>query len=120
MTMMRTKHVYVDNIQVQQILINLLRNAVEAVADTLVRIIVIATRFEHGSCSISISDSGPGIAKSMEAKLFEPFESSKADGTGIGLSISRTIAESHGGKLEYGPSQLGGACFTVTLPTEPQ
>jgi two-component system sensor kinase FixL len=108
--------VLVDAVQAQQILINFLRNAVDAVSTTDRRRITITSRLDGEFCAISVNDSGPGIAPDMVAKLFEPFASDKADGVGIGLSISRTIAESHGGRIEHGTSSLGGACFTVKLP----
>ncbi|KPF74355.1 hypothetical protein IP88_08100 [alpha proteobacterium AAP81b] len=114
--------VFGDDIQVQQILINLLRNAVDAASGRAERKIVISTRLAGSYLAFAVDDSGAGVAKAMEARLFEPFESSKPDGMGIGLSISRTIAESHGGRLEYEPSVLGGARFTVLLPisTDPE
>lgn len=109
--------VFGDDIQFQQILINLLRNAADAVSGRADRQIVISTRRVGSYLAFAVDDSGPGVAKGMEARLFEPFESSKPDGMGIGLSISRTIAEAHGGRLEYEPSVLGGARFTILLPS---
>jgi two-component system sensor kinase FixL len=108
---------HVDSIQVQQVIINLLRNAVEAVTGREDRRIVLSTRLINGYCALAIDDSGPGVDEAVVPRLFEPFESSKQNGMGIGLSISRTIAESHGGKIEYARSELGGARFTVLLPT---
>lgn len=108
--------VFVDDIQFQQILINLLRNAAEAVSGQAERQIVISTRLANSYVAFAVDDNGPGVAKAMEARLFNPFESSKPDGMGIGLSISRTIAEAHGGRLEYEASVLGGARFTILLP----
>jgi PAS domain S-box-containing protein len=112
--------VYGDDIQFQQILINLLRNAVEAVSGRAERRIVVSTRRSGRHVAFAVDDTGPGVANAMEARLFEPFESSKPNGMGIGLSISRTIAESHGGRLEYEPSVLGGARFTILLPRSAQ
>ncbi|MBC7576471.1 MAG: PAS domain-containing protein [Tardiphaga sp.] len=106
-------------IQVQQILINLLRNAVEAVAGQPVRKIVVSTLLVGDHCAFAVNDSGPGVAEAMVARLFEPFETSKAHGLGIGLSICRTIAEANGGKLNYRRSVLGGADFTILLPINP-
>jgi two-component system sensor kinase FixL len=111
--------VHVDSIQAQQVIINLLRNAVEAVSGGVERKIVVSTRLENGFCALAVDDTGPGVNAAIAARLFEPFESSKANGMGIGLSISRTIVESHGGKIEYTASALGGACFTVLLPIGP-
>ena len=106
-----------DDIQLQQILINLLRNAVDAVAGRAERRIVVSTRLSGSYVAFAVDDTGPGVATAMEGRLFEPFESSKPDGMGMGLSISRTIAESHGGRLEYERSVLGGARFTILLPS---
>jgi PAS domain S-box-containing protein len=111
--------VHVDRIQVQQVIINLLRNGVEAVTGRDDRKIVVSTRLLNGFCALAIDDTGPGVNDVMANRLFEPFESTKANGMGIGLSISRTIVESHGGKIEYERSSLGGARFTVLLPIGP-
>ncbi len=109
-------NVLVDGIQIQQVIINLLRNAVDAVVGTMRREIVIATTVRDGFWAVKISDSGPGVTADMEGRMFESFQTTKAHGTGIGLSISRTIAEAHGGQIHYEPSDLGGAAFTLVLP----
>ena len=91
--------VSVDPIQIQQVVINLIRNAVEAVRDAPRREIAISSRAADGMAEIRIDDSGAGISAEMMTSLFDAFASSKPDGMGIGLSISRTIVEAHEGKL---------------------
>ena len=108
--------VAVDPIQLQQVLINLIRNAVEAVAGMARREVLVAMRAGTGTIELRVEDSGPGIAPAMMDSLFEAFTSSKPDGMGVGLSISRTIVEAHGGSLSAANKEGGGACFRVTLP----
>ena len=105
-----------DPIQLQQVLINLIRNAVEAVAGVARREVLVAMCAGAGTIELRVEDSGPGIAPEMMGSLFEAFVSSKPDGMGVGLSISRTIVEAHGGTLSAANKESGGACFRVTLP----
>jgi two-component system sensor kinase FixL len=105
-----------DPIQLQQVLINLIRNAVEAVTGMKRREVLVAMRAGTGIIELRVEDSGPGIAPAMMDNLFEAFTSSKPDGMGVGLSISRTIVETHGGTLAAANKEGGGACFRVTLP----
>lgn len=108
--------VLVDRVQIQQVLINLLRNAVEALQDASRREIVIGTSIiDAETCEVFVHDSGPGVPREIESKLFSPFNSSKPEGMGIGLSISRTIIESHGGRISYESGEDGGATFRFTL-----
>lgn len=107
-----------DNIQLQQVLFNLMRNAVEALetsGEDKPRM-KIATNREGRSIEIDVIDNGPGISRELVDRLFRPFSSHKASGMGVGLSISRRILEAHGGMLSYHPSPGGGACFRLTLP----
>lgn len=106
----------VDRIQVQQVLVNLIRNAVEAMQDSARRELTIATMQSDGHLQILVSDTGPGIDAQAEANLFKPFVTTKKDGMGIGLSISRTIAEAHGGNLQYSANGDGGSTFILKLP----
>lgn len=106
----------VDGVQIQQVLINLLRNAVQALDAAERRDIVVRTRSLDGVCQILVEDSGPGVAPDVMERLFEPFNSTKAEGMGIGLSISRTIVEAHHGTIQYETSGLGGALFQISLP----
>ena len=105
-----------DPIQLQQVVINLIRNAVEAVRDAPRREIGVFARATGDEMTLGIDDSGPGIPPEMLGRLFEAFVSSKPDGMGVGLSISRTIVEAHGGTLAAANGAAGGACFRVNLP----
>ncbi len=105
-----------DPIQIQQVFINLIRNAFEAVRDMPRREITISTRAAEGFVELRVDDSGPGIAPGMLDTLFEAFVSSRPDGMGVGLSISRTIVEAHEGRLSAANLESGGASFLVALP----
>jgi two-component system, LuxR family, sensor kinase FixL len=111
----RTK---VDRIQIQQVIMNLVRNAIDALSAHDRREIVLQSRInEMGQIEISVADSGPGVEEVTAKRLFTPFMTTKKDGTGLGLAICRTIVEAHGGRLWYERSPLGGASFKFTLPT---
>jgi two-component system sensor kinase FixL len=105
-----------DPIQIQQVLINLLRNAIEAMADSSPRHLSISVRAADGLAEVQVADSGPGIPEERRGTLFEPFVSTKPSGMGIGLSICRTIVESHGGRISAGERDGGGAVIAFTLP----
>ena len=108
--------VMTDKVQIQQVLLNLIRNSVEAMAETKQREIVIATvPTEDGMVEVSVSDTGPGIAPEIAQALFQPFVTTKRQGMGVGLSISRTIVESHGGKIWVEENPTGGTTFRFTL-----
>ncbi len=108
--------VVADRVQIQQVVFNLVRNALEATAGRSPREIVVATRAAAtGELEISVADTGPGLGEDPEA-VFRPFASTKASGMGIGLSICRTIVEAHGGRLRAEPRPGGGAVFRFTLP----
>ncbi len=109
--------VIVDRVQVQQVLINLMRNAMEAMRDSERKELVVATSNDGDMLNVEVSDTGPGIAEEIAAQLFQPFVTTKPGGMGIGLSISRRIIESHGGELTARRNEAGGATFTFTLPT---
>ena len=108
--------VSVDPIQIQQVFINLIRNAAEAVEGLPGGEIKVSSRIRDGLAEILVDDSGPGIAPDMMGRLFDSFVSSKPGGMGVGLSISRTIVEAHGGKLTLEKREAGGASFCVALP----
>jgi two-component system sensor kinase FixL len=111
--------VLVDPIQIQQILVNLLRNAVEATKNVPTPEVRIATRSADGPVLVSVDDNGPGIPDQEFRHLFKAFSSSKG-GLGLGLAISKTIAQTHGGDLLVDPGGAGrGACFTLRLPLPP-
>lgn len=107
-----------DELQLEQVFLNLLRNAIDATAQIPAgrRRITIEAIAAAGAVEIAFEDNGSGIAANFEPLLFEPFETTKATGMGLGLSISRQIVESHGGKLWYERGEGGGARFAVRLP----
>jgi two-component system, LuxR family, sensor kinase FixL len=108
--------VRVDRIQIQQVLINLVRNAVEAMAGSDRREVVITTRPAGSMVAIEVADTGPGIAPGHMDSLFSEFMTTKSEGLGLGLPISRTIIEAHGGEIRAGNRPEGGAVFRFTLP----
>jgi two-component system, LuxR family, sensor kinase FixL len=108
--------VVADKVQVQQVLLNLMRNAVEAMAGSARRDLVLSTVAADGMVIINVADTGPGIDAEMEAQLFQPFVTTKPHGMGVGLSISRTIVEAHGGRIWTEPNPGGGTIFRFTLP----
>jgi two-component system, LuxR family, sensor kinase FixL len=110
--------VSVDPVQLQQILINLIANACEAMRGSSRREIAVSSRLANGIVEITVDDTGPGIAPDMVDRIFETFVSSKPDGTGLGLSISRTIVEAQGGRITAANRESGGASFRVALPIE--
>jgi two-component system sensor kinase FixL len=109
--------VFVDKIQIQQVLLNLLRNAAEAVADQERREIALITEEEDDSVRISVVDNGPGIPDEVRARLFQPFVTTKQAGMGVGLSICQTIIAAHDGRLWAESNPEGGTIFRLTLPT---
>lgn len=109
--------VQADRIQVQQALINLVRNAVEAVSGQPARRIRLCGRRLDRTCyQLSVEDSGPGVAPEHVDAIFRPLMTTKRAGMGLGLSVTRKIVEAHGGTLEVDRSPLGGAAFRFTLP----
>ncbi len=109
-------HVLVDKIQIQQVLLNLLRNALEAMQTSDRRELIISTRPTEGEMvAIDVSDTGSGISPDVASRLFQPFVTTKKQGMGVGLSISRTIIESHGGQITVDSNPAGGTIFRFTL-----
>lgn len=109
--------VEVDRIQIQQVLINLTRNAVQEMQSSERREVVISTRpGPDEMIEVSVADTGGGIPESVRDALFSPFNSTKTEGLGIGLSISRTIVEAHHGKIWAEDDNGEGAVFRFTLP----
>jgi two-component system sensor kinase FixL len=113
----KVRMVLADRIQVQQVLINLIRNATEVMADMPgPRMLTIGAAARRGMAEISVSDNGPGIRPEVAERLFSPFSSTKRDGMGVGLSICRRIIEAHGGTMWLHEAPTGGADFRFTLP----
>jgi PAS domain S-box-containing protein len=113
--------VFANRIQVQQVLVNLIRNAIEAMGDAERRTLQLSTRLlASDMMEIGVADSGPGISAEVAMHLFEPFISTKHDGMGLGLSICRSIVEAHGGELRSEPNPAGGTIFRFTLPIAPR
>jgi two-component system sensor kinase FixL len=109
--------VVVDKIQIQQVLLNLMRNAIDAMKNSLKKDLTISKELSaNGLLTVSISDTGTGIQPEIREQLFQPFITTKAEGMGVGLSISRTIIDAHGGKLWVDDNPGGGANFRFTLP----
>jgi two-component system, LuxR family, sensor kinase FixL len=113
----RVDFVLADKVQIQQVLLNLMRNAIEAMEDAEKRELVVATAAAPDNMvEISVADTGTGIAPEITAQLFQPFITTKRHGMGVGLSISRTIIEAHGGAIAPRPNPGGGTVFCLTLP----
>jgi two-component system, LuxR family, sensor kinase FixL len=108
--------VVIDRLQIQQVLINLMRNALEAMRDVEKKRLDVSTLLlDPATVEVTIADSGPGIPADVREKLFEAFNSSKTDGMGLGLSICRTIIEAHGGRIRGVDRPEGGTEFRFTL-----
>jgi two-component system sensor kinase FixL len=109
--------VLVDRIQIQQVMVNLIRNAIDAMLESPQKSLSIRTRPEGAQVRVTVEDSGSGISESIASQLFQPFVTSKASGMGIGLSICRTIVEAHGGRIWFEQAASGGTAFHFTLPS---
>jgi len=100
-----------------QVFLNLVLNALDAAgADGVVEL---RGGAGNGEVFVEIEDSGPGLSESIRGRLFEPFVTTKPEGTGLGLYLSRRVVQEHGGRLEMGTGSLGGALFRVVLPAVP-
>jgi C4-dicarboxylate-specific signal transduction histidine kinase len=112
-----------DKVQVQQVLLNLIVNAIEAMSKTEQRrrgLTIVSARGEPDGVRVEVRDTGPGLDPEGASQLFEPFYTTKAQGLGIGLSISRSIVEAHGGRLSAGANAPHGAVFCIWLPDKEQ
>jgi signal transduction histidine kinase len=110
-------HIVANRIEIQQVLINLMRNALEAMAGMDRRKLWVTTTLRRPDLvEFAVADSGPGIGADMAERIFEPFVTTKRDGMGIGLSICRSIIETHGSRLQFEPNPDGGTIFHFTLP----
>ena len=107
--------------QIQQAILNLVRNAIEAMRSVAPdkRRLRVVTGFDGNSgVAVYVQDSGPGISSDQHERIFEPFFTTKPSGTGLGLSICRTIAEDHGGKLRLSKTDARGTSFKLVLPVD--
>ncbi len=112
-------HVMADKVQIEQVLINLLRNSLDAIqssGNTSGKVVIKTTLLPDKVIETTVTDNGPGIAVDMAGRLFNPFHTSKASGMGMGLSISRSIIEAQGGKLWADEKYRGGAIFGFSIP----
>ena len=111
-----------DKVQLQQVMLNLLLNAFDAVKElpTTEREVAVRAERDGDSVRVRVTDRGPGLSPEQLQKLFTPFFTSKRDGMGLGLSISRSIIEAHGGQLRAANNSLGGATFEFALPVHEQ
>jgi len=112
--------ILVDGVQLQQVVLNLVRNAIEAMQEVEPRELQIVTRLTGSGAEITVADTGPGIAPEVAERLFQPFATTKKAGMGLGLSISREIVEAHDGELTAAPRPPGGTVFRVRLPISPK
>jgi two-component system, LuxR family, sensor kinase FixL len=109
--------VIVDKIQIQQVLINLIRNAMEAMADSQERELTVTTEHVGDFVQVGVSDTGPGLPEQIAGKLFQPFVTTKESGMGVGLSICHSIIETHAGTIWAVPNEPSGVAFFFRLPT---
>lgn len=110
--------VLAERIQFQQAVINLVRNGLEAAAAAAPPLVLISGQAEKAHYVVSVEDNGPGVPPERIEAVLEPTTTTKAGGMGLGLSVTRTIIEGHGGQLEVGRSRYGGAAFTIRIPRE--
>lgn len=114
--------VRVDPGQIQQAILNLVRNSLDALAGRAMgggHITIRTARSAEGEVQLIVSDNGPGLSAQAMKRIFDPFFSTKENGTGLGLAITHTIARAHGGSVGYRPQVPSGACFYILLPAQP-
>jgi C4-dicarboxylate-specific signal transduction histidine kinase len=114
--------VQADRVQLQQVILNLIINAVEAMSSTRegARELLICTeKAESNGALVAVRDSGPGLDLKSADRLFEAFYSTKVHGTGLGLAVCRSIIEAHGGRMRAGENEPRGAVFQFSVPLEP-
>jgi signal transduction histidine kinase len=115
------RHVHGDRVQLQQVMLNLIINAIEAMRDVGEgdRELVISTRNEPGGVCVEVRDSGPGFAPATPERVFDAFYTTKSGGLGLGLSVCRSIIEAHNGRLWASPNLPHGAIFRFIAPARP-
>jgi two-component system sensor kinase FixL len=113
---------FIDKVQIQQVVFNLVRNSIEAMTESLPpRHLLVSTVTDESDgtmAEVSVSDTGPGLAPEIQAQLFQPFQTTKEKGMGLGLSICRSIIDAHGGRLQAIPNAERGVTFRFTIPLE--
>jgi two-component system sensor kinase FixL len=111
-------HVLIDKIQIQQVVINLVRNSIEAMLAVATRELTVDTKVgEKGFVEVSVSDTGPGLPDEVASRLFQPFVTTKEKGMGVGLSICQSIIEAHNGRIWTTPNEGRGVTFHFRLPS---
>jgi two-component system sensor kinase FixL len=112
----------IDKVQIQQILINLIRNSIEAMRDSKERTLTLSTvRGDAGFANVMVRDTGPGLSPDVLQRLFQPFNTTKASGMGLGLMVCQTLAEANGGRIWHVEDKVKGTCFCLSLPlAQPQ
>lgn len=110
-----TPPVLADKVQIQQVILNLLRNGLEAMENVAKPVLTVSTRLTNDMVEVSVGDVGSGISPEVKARLFQPFVTTKQQGMGVGLAICRTIIEAHGGRLTAEDNPAGGTIFRFTL-----
>jgi len=107
---------FIDRVQIQQVLVNLIRNAIDALRDAPVKELSITTDLDGADVEVVVADTGPGVPDDIAARLFQPFVTTKSTGMGIGLMVCRSIIEAHEGTLTMNPRPGGGTIFSFRLP----
>jgi two-component system sensor kinase FixL len=108
-------------VQIQQVLINLIRNAMEAMHSVPTRLLTVTSALvDRGFAQVTVADTGPGLPKDVADRLFQPFITTKEHGMGIGLTICQAIVEAHGGRIWFDPNPGGGVAFHFQLPLSTQ
>ncbi|WP_211165698.1 PAS domain S-box protein [Azoarcus sp. TTM-91] len=117
----RLPQVAADPVMIEQIIVNLVRNGMDAMRETPAgkRVVTVSTHAANGMVSVRVSDRGSGIDSETASHLFQPFFTTKQEGMGMGLNICRSIAELHHGRLAFEPNPEGGTIFTLSLPIDP-
>jgi len=110
------RHARADRVQLEQVVFNLVQNAIESMADSPTRTATVYTTLEGEYVCVAVEDTGPGFAPGEEAKLFERFHTTKPEGMGMGLAIGKSIVEAHGGRIRAEARPNGGARFAFSIP----